>query len=463
MRSKALGLGVLGCALALASACASKTGNKTGGSGTTGGGAATGVSSGGATGGGAGATGGTGATAGGSGGSGSGGKVGGGTGATSGSGGGGGTGATSGSGGTGGVPAMSCTGAGPAKTGACRKTAEGIYAIKTLLDVWWQDEKNQGTPIVDPGRAPMTIYLMGDLQNVCDDGSGGTGVMKACGSELPPFTSDVACDAFQLQFPDEMWDKPTMPTFNTGGSTTGFEPGSVLTLAKAIGLVGIFLDKPDGTWPMSTQTGSFACKDAMGAAKMGMDCFPDQDGDGQPGVTVKLKTGSVFKPNGCGGGNAAFTYRGSPTSVDVAAAGGTGAGVRAVEVHIGLRTVLGGSGAIAADCMSGVGDAVAEKIESRAFSCKVDPMSVPSGDTSHMNNDCSAAEATFVDDNVPNYHILQKGDKPPASGLNYPLAHTGDMLDQTPSVGPRASMVRLGDRGAKFTCVDVRAAMYPKP
>lgn len=382
-------------------------------------------------------------------------------GGTSGTGTGGTTAGTSGGGGTAGSapPAGMCATA-DVKEGMCKANANGIFAIKTVLDVWWQDEKNNGTPIVDPARGPLTIYLMGDLQDVCPDGSGGVGIMKACGSELPPFTSDVTCDAYQLLFPDEMWDKPTMPKFMTGGSTSGFNPGDILTLAKATGLVGVKLSADNAAWPSSTETGTFAC----GGTDKGEMCFPDADGDGQPGVTVKLKTSGQYKASGCGlGGSNPFTYRGSPTSLDVGAAGGTGAGIRAAEVHIGLRTILGGAGAIGDDCKSGVGDAQAESIESRAVSCKVDPASVEDPTGRPADNDCTAPEAQFVDDNVPHYIVLQKGEKPPADGLNFALAHQGDMLDQTPSAGPRASIVRLGDTGGTFTCVDVRAAAFPMP
>ena len=66
-------------------------------------------------------------------------------------------------------------------------------------------------PLVDPGRGTITIYLKGKLTDVCPDGSDGLGEMTACGTELPPFVSYVNCDAYQITFPDALWDKPTMP------------------------------------------------------------------------------------------------------------------------------------------------------------------------------------------------------------------------------------------------------------
>ena len=312
---------------------------------------------------------------------------------------------------------------------------------------------------MDPARDTITIYLMGEIKDVCDDGKG-KGIMRACGSQLPPFTSDVTCDAYQLEFADAIWDKPDMPTFETVGSTSGFDPGAILSIAQVAGLVGIKLNA-GAAFPTSTETGTFACEGAMG-----LGCFPDQDGDGFPGVTVSLKTGSEYKPSGCGlGGANAYTYRGSPTSLDVGAAGGTGSGVRAAQVHVGLSTMLGGAGTIAADCASGKGDAMApeDAIKSRVASCKVDPASLPSGDTAHANNDCDSTEAQFVDDNVPNYHVLQKDEMPPAgSMLNWPLSKAGsELMPATASKGPLSAVVRLGDLGGTFTCADVRAAAFP--
>jgi hypothetical protein len=360
--------------------------------------------------------------------------------------------------GTGGAPPNTdCSMAGPAlPDGECRDKAEGIYALKTVLDVWWHDEKNAASPIVNPGRGTITIYLMGDLGNVCDDGRG-VGDMRACGAELPAFAADITCDAYQLEFDDATWDQPDMPHFTTTGSTDGFGVGDVLSIAQVAGLVGI---KVDGTFPTSADTGTFACEGGM---HTGIDCFPDSDGDQHPGITVHLKTGGQFMPSGCGGGSTPYTYRGSPTSLNPLAAGGSGAGVRALEVHVGLSTTLGGSGTIAAGCESGAGsaDAPEDAIKSRVASCKIDPASLGALDPAHPDNACTAAEAQFVDDNVPVYHVLQVGEMPPADGLHWPAGLAGQTLPADASVGPLSSVVRLGDRGMNFTCADVRAAQFP--
>src|SRR5204863_2785883 len=110
------------------------------------------------------------------------------------------------------------------------------------------------------------IYLMGDL-TTCDDGVG-QGVLKACGSTLPAFSSDLTCDAYQLEFQDAIWDAKDMPTFTTTGMTDSFDPGATLAIAQATGLVGIELDDPT-KWPTAMDTGTFKCKNGMST---GLDC-----------------------------------------------------------------------------------------------------------------------------------------------------------------------------------------------
>jgi hypothetical protein len=464
MSGKKFELGVVLCALALAGGCSEDSGsNSTGGAGAsgnvgapTGAGGATATGAGGATATGAGGTGtatggaGTGMTTGGAG-----------TGMTTG---GAGTGMTTGGGGTGGEPpVLSCDDAGAdIRTGSmCEDSADGWFAIKTVIDVWWQ-----GTAVRDPGRGDIEVYLLGKLEGVCQDGTGGVGTIKACGTRLPPFTSDVACDAFQIQFPDEMWDSPNMPRFTTTGSTTGFNPGDVLTIDSAVGLVGIDLmdGQESGTWPTSMETGSISCE-----AGTGLPCFPDHDNDGQPGITVQLRTDAAdytsdLGDGTCTGNGLPYKYRGSPTVTDIGAGGGAGGGVRAEKVRIGLRTKLGGAGAIGDDCVSGVGDSIAEFLDSRAVDCEIDPDTLPATDPRVSSGDtaCTATEAQFVDDNVPQYIVLAKGETPGETmpPLGWSLA--GRDIDKSASIGPRSGLVRLGGLdAAEPDCAAVRNAAFP--
>jgi hypothetical protein len=332
-----------------------------------------------------------------------------------------------------------CSSKGGDPAGMCASSASGVFAIKTVVDVWWQDDAQP--PLVDPGRDKITVYLMGKLSGVCADGKG-MGIMKGCGTELPPFKSDANCDVFQIEFPDEVWDSDKMPTFETTGMTDGFEPGNVLDIATATGLVGIDLMDPNGAWPQPTDTGTFPCMAGKGA-----QCFPDHDGDGKPGITIRMgKIGQTYSMGDCGGFMLDFVYRGAPLDAISALADDS---VRADKLQIGLRTRLGGGGTIGADCKSGVGDSNAEFLDSRVLDCSKTDGSA-----------CMPDEAAFVDEQAPTYNILKKGTAPPTD-VTKPATQGGGPLDQTPSVGPRSALVRLGDLGGNFTCADVRNAQYP--
>lgn len=420
--------------------------------------------------GGSGAVGGTGGTGGTGGISGTGGAAG-----IAGTGGTGGISGTGGIGGTGGVPA--CQTNDDLKTGSlCADAAQGWFAIKNDLDVWWQ-----GIPTRDPGRGNILIYLLAKMENVCSDGSAAEITIKACGTRLPPFTSDVACDAFQIQFPDSIWDSPTMPRFHTYGSTTGFNPGDILQVSRTTGLVGIDLmnGTEDGAWPTSMMTGSFRCENGTGER-----CFPDHDNDGKPGISIVIRSDEAIYTSDLDSGTCStgtpYRYRGAPTGAFIDAGGGGGGGIRAARVQIGIRTRISGQGTIGNDCASGNGPAMADFLDSRAYSCEVTPSSLPTGPTqgtpfmtadpriATMNYACTGAEAQFVDDNVPIYIVLQQGQVPgdskrPNGWSPNPFNNFLDRdIKRHRSMGPRSAIVRLGDlAGPEPSCATVRDVSYP--
>lgn len=336
------------------------------------------------------------------------------------------------------TPGFAMCGGAP-KTGECKPKVPGIYAIKTEVDVWYMDEINTAQPLFDPGRSKLTIYFRGTLSDVCEDGSGGKALMHPCGTRLPPLYVDANGGVIQIEFPDALWDKMDIPDYQTMGSTTGFGAGDTLKISKTVGLLGIDLMAPDAAWPKFDKTTSFPCTKGMGMA-----CFPDMDNDGKPGVTVTIKTDGTppaapyMNPLG------PWRYVPAPTSVTAALIDDG-----ATSVYIGLRTRLGGSGKIAADCASGVGSAEAEDFESRAINC-----------VTKAGAECAPAEAEFVDQNNPIFHVLQVGQMPPAT-WKHPRTDADATLDRSPSKGPQSAVVRLDEVAGTKTCADVRAAMFP--
>lgn len=314
----------------------------------------------------------------------------------------------------------------------CKATANGVYAMKVDVDVWYMDEINE-TPLFDPGRAKLTIYFKNTLTNVCDDGSGGTAIAHPCGTVIPALYAGAISGVIQIVFPEaKAWD--AFPDYKTTGSTTGFDPGSVLTIAKTTGLLGIDLAMIDQTWPTYMETPTFKCSNNM----MGDNCFPDVDMDQHPGLTVTIMGSGDAPSPGYGSG---WKYVPAPTSLPAAL---TGSG--ATKAYIGLRTKVGGSGAIGADCKSGMGSADADDFESRVQGC-----------VNSDGSDCTSMDATFVDQNTPAFHVLKMGAMPPANWMMGADAS----VNKAASMGPQSSVVRLGDVGQTFSCTDVQAA-FPK-
>jgi hypothetical protein len=146
-----------------------------------------------------------------------------------------------------------------------------------------------------------------------------------------------------------------------------------------------------------------------------------------------------------------FTYRAAPLSANPTAIFD---GVRRTDrIHLGTRTRFGGLAAVSDDCNSGTGPAFADYFETRAFACGIEPGTADwPGPPAGANENCDGAQRAFMDANLPLYFVLGPGEIPPADFLT---------PDMTPSRGPRASFVRLGDPGGAHTCADVRAAAYP--
>jgi hypothetical protein len=110
---------------------------------------------------------------------------------------------------------------------------------------------------------------------------------------------------------------------------------------------------------------------------------------------------------------------------------------------------------IANDCGGAKGPAVAEGFESRAISCYLEPNSptgVGNGTLADDNTLCTDDQRQFMDENLPLYNCMEEGDVPPADLTT--------IRDQSPSKGPKMSLIKLGEIGDSITCEDVRNATY---
>ncbi|MET0384527.1 MAG: hypothetical protein ABW321_01145, partial [Polyangiales bacterium] len=72
------------------------------------------------------------------------------------------------------------------KEGACKATAPGVYAQRIDVDVYYQDENNGDSPVLDAGRGTLSIWFKTEISDICEDGSDGVATNYACGSVTPP-------------------------------------------------------------------------------------------------------------------------------------------------------------------------------------------------------------------------------------------------------------------------------------
>jgi hypothetical protein len=209
-------------------------------------------------------------------------------------------------------------------------------------------------------------------------------------------------------------------------------------------LLGIALANPESPWPTADDTPNLSCPAGKGA-----QCFPDDDGDGKPGVGVELaKSGSLPATGStCRSG---YAKKGAPLSSSAAAIFD---GVRRTDrLQIGVRMKVGGAVKIGDGCDAGDGSGIAQFVNSRGWGCLAQQgtLNFPYGRAAGPNDPCTSAEAGFMDANLPLYQILSVGEKPPT---------TLSVNDKSESTGPRMKLVRLGASDATVTCADVRAAM----
>jgi len=332
-------------------------------------------------------------------------------------------------------------------------------ATKTALDVWWSAEVS--SPLYDPGRDTLEIYTLTKTTGVCDDEASET-VVKVCGINLPTYTSDVMCEAYQLAIPESAWESPSMPSFAAQTNSTGDADGGAVAAKIATAVLGIDLDH-DAAWPTLEMTAPLSCRGGSGA-----DCYPDHDGDGLPGITASIAgdPAEYYGPYDDGMCTTGFPYRtwSLPTDAGVNAGGGPGRSVRVVDVHLGLRTKF----AVDA-CEQGGSIDPAYRVESSAVGCVVDPTTLnpyglfgPDPRIASMDYTCTADEAQFVNRFLPQFRVLGRGERPgEVRRPNGWIWNGRDRdIDRRVSEGTRVDTVTLDDDtdgGSQPTCAQVRA------
>lgn len=353
------------------------------------------------------------------------------------------------------------------QSSACPSAAEGFFAIKNTLDVWWP-----ATDLRDPGRGEVEVIALAEMSSGCGEALRPATTLKLCGVTLPVITSDLACEAFQLSFPDSTFDATTMPRPPVPTSLTGFNANDVLRLERTTGLFGISLPASaiDGGWPTPGNAAGLSCD-----AGSGVLCFPDHDADNAPGLTANVRdddaiyVGPDYSPT-CTQGPQGTPYRfhGVPAQQDPWGAGGGNSRLRAIQLRLGMRLSVGLVGTLSDTCENSA-TSLADTFDLRSVGCAIEPSSLPQGvpnvipadpRVASMDYACTPAELSFVDPFLPAFHVLQVDQVPGESQRLAGWALINRDIPKHASLGPQVSIVQMATSlGVEPTCAEVRAAL----
>jgi hypothetical protein len=323
----------------------------------------------------------------------------------------------------------------------------GSYGMRITVDAAWDGRDSALAALTDDGRGPIQIYYLAEVASVDAASRAVQGQGRVCGITLPQFYSTTLCESYQPQFPNSIWESSKLEQPPLEGHFECGTQGCVLSTGPSTFLYGIRLDNPEAQWPTAQQTRSLRCKN-----QPNMSCFPDDDDDGHPGLTVTLLTQGMAPPSGGGCEGRGYSYRAAPLSGSVAAIFD---GVRRTDrIQLGVRGRVGMSVRFGEDCTTGMGSAVAQYVNSRATGCLVQEGTFdllgdrfPAG----QNEACTASEANFIDLSMPEYQVLEAGQAP---------TQTMSRHNVQPSQGPTVSVVRFGTAGMSVDCDMVRQAKY---
>ncbi|MET0386266.1 MAG: hypothetical protein ABW321_09930 [Polyangiales bacterium] len=328
--------------------------------------------------------------------------------------------------------------------GTCDPT--GSYGMRLTIDTTWKGLSGGLADLTDDGRGSIQVYILADIAGVDAETQAVRATGRVCGITLPSFRSSVLCEAYQPVFPDEIWESPNMPRPELEGRYECGAQGCVLGLGPVTYLFGVRLENPEAAWPEAGKTREVSCPEQRQSG-----CFPDDDGDGRPGVQIRIDSRNEEEASSGSRCNNGYDIASPPLSSSAAAIFD---GVRrSNRLMVGIRARVGGSLRFDDNCQAARGTALAQYINSRAPGCLLEPGSfnVLQSSPAGANDLCSTQEAAFIDGAMPEYRVLAPGEQPESSQ---------SVPDASPSRGPVLSVVRFPVEGMPINCEQVRSAQY---
>jgi hypothetical protein len=171
-------------------------------------------------------------------------------------------------------------------------------------------------------------------------------------------------------------------------------------------------------------------------------CFPDHDGDGDPGVSLRVhRAGEVIDAPYPACDDWHFA---APSTQPEAWISSARVGAQPSRVFVGLRTALQLFPRFDETCAQAEGNVQAADIVTRLLDCEL-----------ANGQRCPPAGATVLDARAPSFHVLAEGEVPPET-FRDSRKFIDEALDRSASAGGKLRMQRLPDDAAS-TCTAVRA------
>jgi hypothetical protein len=253
--------------------------------------------------------------------------------------------------------------------GACDFT--GTWGAEITMDVTWAAGGTAGI-VIAPGSGTIKQWL---LSTRTQSGTSVTDTAVVCGIQLPDFRgTPLVGETWGIRFPNDLFDLGHLASFAIDGTVSGSTPTATYTTTPTAVLLGLTLaNAASAVWPTTITTEI------------------DEDNDTKPGITA-----NVAPP---GGGFSYvpldFTVTFAPTTVP-----------RADQLYLTIRQVTAVSAQFT-DCDHASGSVTVPQItdpsnpnpttnkkyaiDSHVIGCRVNG----------SGTDCSANQASFVDQNQP--------------------------------------------------------------
>lgn len=179
----------------------------------------------------------------------------------------------------------------------CPALTDLTVGTKITLAVTWP-----ASTAGSSGSGSVEIWL---LSKFTANGNKFTGTSQTCGLKLPDLTlttlGQIAAGGSKVQItiPSSVWEAPSMPTYASTGSQTGWSPPSTFGIDPTLALIGLSL-------PSSVNPATYAWPTSAWSFPSGT-MFPDADSDMNPGITASPLNGNgyVYPPTAIGLGGSA--------------------------------------------------------------------------------------------------------------------------------------------------------------